>query len=141
MKSFFLRVWMGWERLFEKIFGIVYISDDNIFRVALRVYRGKAIQLSDGTVLRGGDKYIELHFNNQLAMSVLKDVNPMAMLNWARSSLIGLARFIKEGPYAKADVIMGLTIFSLKSIERFGFEIMELNRVERRIVSLYERFL
>lgn len=141
MKNVFLWLWMKWEKLYEKIAGIVYISDENIFRIALKRYHGKNIKLSDGTLLKKGDKYIELHLNNELAASVLKDISPLSMLKWVKSSLYGLAQFVKDEPYVSADVMMGLTIFGIKGIERFGFEVVELNKVESVLISMYESFL
>lgn len=132
---------MNWEKLYERIAGIVYISDENIFRVALKKYHGRNIKLSDGTLLKKGDEYIELHLNNELANRVLKDISPLSMLKWVKSSLYGLAQFVKNEPYLNVDVIMGLTIFGIKGMERFGFEILELNGFETILVSIYERFL
>ena len=67
-KWLLVSLWMTWERCFVKMFNIAPVDVDNpLLQLRVRAYTGdQELALSDGELIRKGDRIAELHLNNDM---------------------------------------------------------------------------
>lgn len=149
LKEIFRKFWGLVELAIRKATGIKDLGEDNssIWRVALRRYRGRDWAQPDGTVLRKGDYYLELHANNDRLMSLIDENTPVERLGLItmrelKNGLPVLAELISgREEYRKVKFLMGITLLHRGS-RRLGFTAHELKpAVFRAAAGLYERWL
>lgn len=145
LKKILRDIFIPWELLVEKLYNIKHISKNNIFRYSVRKYLGHKIILSDGTILKKGDNYIELHLDNLLILKDFKDADVVksSFLFWkkVRSGLKELSSLILQNEdLRKLKVLMGISMIN-KGIQRAGFEVVDLFYLEKVLVSFYEGIL
>ncbi len=142
-------LWSFMEKFIRKLAGIKDLEEGHtsVWRTALRRYRGKDWNLPDGSVLRRGDRYLELHLNNERLLS-LADENTtrerMAIiaLREARKDLPALARLLNsEKKYHSVKALIGITLLH-RGTRRLGFTAYDLKPgLFSKITCRYERFL
>ncbi len=145
------RVWARVDLVIRFLAGIKDLEGSNIWRVALRRYRGKSRQLPDGTNVLKGDLLLELHLNNDFladsahgCASLERTVTKAA--KEVRQSLPLLARLLKEDArYREVKAVFGITILN-RAAWRFGFTVYDLEPgiftvltrcYEKMILSIY----
>jgi len=148
-KKIALFIWGLVDRVFRRFAGIKDIEDGKsfIWRLALRRYHGTEWRMPDNSLLKNGDYYIELHFNNDRLWSLTGE-NPsiertaIIALREVRNGLPIIARIIKDDKqYGKAKVLLGITLLHRGS-ERLGFTVYDLKRgFFRTFTGWYEKLL
>ncbi|QSZ28133.1 hypothetical protein ACETAC_04595 [Aceticella autotrophica] len=148
MKNIFKYLWSLWEDLFAKINGIQDINGGNFaLRIAVKKYRGKDMTLNDGTLLKHGERYIELHLNNKFFSKISSHNSSSVYLGITavkelKKSLHLLKKIINENPeFFDINVFMAYSLF-YRGIDKLGFEIREIRSpLVRYIFSIYEKLL
>lgn len=100
LKKSVQRLWGLVERVIRRFAGIRDLGDgrSSIWRIALRRYRGKDWPMPDGSVLRAGENYVELHVNNDRLLSLIDEntsVERMAII---------VMREVRHGQIGRAHV-------------------------------------
>ncbi|AQS58266.1 polysaccharide deacetylase family protein [Desulforamulus ferrireducens] len=141
-------LWQIWELCFERLAGLKPLAEgeNQLFRLAVRNYRGSEMRLTDGTLVTPGDKVLELHFNNHLLQHIastarsLESVGIM-LLRETRRSLPLLAKVISSEPnYQGIKAIMGITMIH-RGTKQLGFTVYDLPPLLRPLVTWYQRWL
>ena len=138
------RLWQVWEYGFEKAVGLQPVG--NLFRLTVRNYRGKIMQLPDGTLLNPGDKVGELHLNNDLLQSITSTTASIErvavrVLRETRRSLPLLAQKISQDPDCQGiKALVGVTMIH-RGTTQLGFSVYDLSPGIRPVVAWYQRWL
>ncbi|MDD3653345.1 MAG: polysaccharide deacetylase family protein [Desulfotomaculaceae bacterium] len=148
-KRLALLVWGLIDRLIRRLSGIKDLDSGSksIWRLALRRYRGQEWTMKDGSALREGDYYLEIHINNDRLLSLINQnmsVERMSIIAMReiRNGLPELAELMRHDQrYSMAKILLGITILHRGS-ERFGFTAYDLKPGLFRFVSgCYEKML
>jgi len=148
LKRFLLAVWEVWERIFARWYRLQNISGagDGLLRIALRRYKGKPIQLKDGTFVRFGDLIGELHLANPLILKMHRQALSPAVVarEVARQMGAGVGRLREmmlnvEIP-VEIKAFCAVTLFYRRA-GALGFEIREAKARAQRWQSVYLRWL
>ncbi|MEG6521859.1 polysaccharide deacetylase family protein [Desulfotomaculum sp. 1211_IL3151] len=142
------RLWQVWEMCFARMAGLKSAGNDEhvLFRLAVRNYRGKVMQLPDGTLLTPGDRVIELHLNNDFLQKLTTtgrslEATAMALLRETRRSLPLLARAISQDPACQGTkALIGITMIH-RGTSQLGFTVCDLSPFIRFMVAWYQRWL
>lgn len=144
-------LWSRVDAVIRLLAGIKDLEGSKIWRVALRRYRGQSRRLADGTIVKKGDRLLELHLNNDFLSGMARDTaSPEGIAVKAAKevahSLSRLARLLKEdNRYQKVKAVFGITILN-RPVRRFGFEVYDLEPgaltaltrfYEKMILSIY----
>jgi hypothetical protein len=142
-----INIWQLWDIIYFLFTRLHYVErGKNIFRVAVKKYRGESIQTADGVNLERGDWYVQLHLHNVLLARLLLQ-SPAQEFGWAitlrrciSSSLPALVQFINHHPHRnEIQVIVGTTLLH-RNADRLGFEVSDIpNRVTRLVRSFTAR--
>lgn len=115
-------MWLGWERLTTWWWGLRPVRPDGLLLYSVGRWRGPAVRLRDGTVVRPGDRVLELHLRNaRLATSTDWPWPHLAVLREDLRSLRAL--LARHGAVAAH----GVTVFAGPA-RRLGFEVRPLPR-------------
>lgn len=148
-KKIALLVWGLIDRLIRRLSGIKELGNGktSIWRLALRRYRGQEWTMKDGSILRGGDHYLELHLNNDRLLSLINrntSVERMSIIAMREicDGLPELAQLMRnDRRYGMAKVLLGITILH-RATERFGFTAYDLRPGFFRVITgWYEKML
>lgn len=139
-------IWELWDRLFYIVTGTIKLDDPYmILSFSINRNRGRPIYLKDGTVISRGDRFVEVHFLNDIISDILM----------THTSKIGVGREIKERLIYSFDKIMdyidkngyrdvkafhGITVL-YRIAELDGIDISDINPIIRFFVNLYERLI
>jgi peptidoglycan/xylan/chitin deacetylase (PgdA/CDA1 family) len=142
------RLWGAIEKRIRWLAGIRDLEDGaSIWRVALRRYRGKEWPMPGASMLRAGDRYLEMHINNDRLMSLLNEntsVERMAIIAMreVRNGLPAVSRLlISDKRFKDVKVILGITILH-RGTERIGFTVYNMKPGPfRTVTGWYERLL
>ena len=102
-------------------------NEKTVFRVRITKYKGRQIQLSDGTTIAKNDYLLKIHLHNvRILKEVLAVRNPlqrsMVIYRMVEQSMPSLARFIANHPKANhIKGIVGITMIN-KGVTHLGFE-------------------
>ncbi len=133
MQQLMIRLWNGWDMIYYRCTRLRYVDKGkNIFRVAVKHYRGEPLKTVDGYHLQPGDLYAQLHLHNVLLAKIIRQTTRQEFV-WAvtlkkiiLSSLPQLAEFIEQHPHSKQiRVILGTT-FLHRGATKLGFEITDI---------------
>lgn len=147
LRKLFRRIWSSVDVLVRRLSGITDMPGSKIWRIALRRYRGGEWAMHDGTVLKPGDHYLELHVNNDRYMALI-DEN----MSVERASIIAMREVLNGLPqlaeYLNSDkklksvnVAMGITILH-RGLGRIGFTVVDMKPgIFKTFTGWYERWL
>lgn len=133
MQQFMIRMWNGWDMIYYQCTRLTYIDKGkNIFRVAIKQYRGEPLKTADGYQLQPGDLYAQLHLHNVLLAKRIHETARQEFA-WAvtlkkciHSSMPQLAQFIEQHPHSKQiRVILGTTCLH-RGAAKLGFDITDI---------------
>lgn len=148
MKRIVLFSWGFIDRIIRRFTWIKDIEDGKfIWRLALRRYHGQEWLMQDGSLLKKGDYYIELHLNNDHLLSLIGENSSIErvaiiIIREIRNGLPKLARLMKDDTkYGKAKVLLGITLLHRGTV-RLGFTAYELKLgLFRMFINWYENLL
>ncbi len=148
VKKFLQHLWQIWERCFDRLAGLKPMreGDNQLFRLAIRNYRGDEMRLSDGTLLTSGDKVVELHLNNELLQRMTSTARSLEsvgirLLRETRHALPLLAKLISSDPhYQEIKALVGITIIH-RGTKQLGFSVYDLPPLLGSLVTWYQRWL
>ncbi|HOV80335.1 MAG TPA: polysaccharide deacetylase family protein [Bacillota bacterium] len=149
LKKVILRVWSLTDSAIRAVSGIKDIDGKNpfIFRFALRRHRGGDREVCDGVLLRRGDRYLELHINNELLLRQIGEnasLERMAVksMREVRNGLPALARFLSSNErFREISVILGISLLH-RPAESLGFRVYDMKPgLLRTLTGCYQRFL
>ncbi|MGZ4113224.1 MAG: polysaccharide deacetylase family protein [Tumebacillaceae bacterium] len=147
-KRLVVALWMQWETLFAKLYGVKTFDEQNPFlHYRVRKYQGSPISLEDGTEIRKGDKIAELHLDNEMllhfsahARSSMKVAIQM-IRHMAPLMPLVAERFACDPEFADVKGIYGVTIIN-RGVQQFGFTVLELEKsVFSFFTNLYLKLL
>jgi peptidoglycan/xylan/chitin deacetylase (PgdA/CDA1 family) len=149
LKKCVQRLWGIFEWTFRKLGRIRELEEgkNSFYRMAPRRYRGKEWLMPDGTLLKPGNTYLELHINNNRLqelidgdMSIERIV--LKALREAQKELPLLADLLKNNPaYQDVKILFGITLLH-RGTERLGFTSIEMKPgLFRTLTGWYERWL
>ncbi|CCO08698.1 polysaccharide deacetylase family protein [Desulforamulus hydrothermalis] len=148
VKKILRSLWQVWEYCFERLAGLRPVGgqENSLFRLAVRHYRGRRMELPDGTTLLPGDKIGELHFNNKFLQKITTTARSLeliglALLRETRRSLPVLAKTVSQDPaYQGIKALMGITMIH-RGTSQLGFSVYDLTPGLRSLVAWYQRWL
>lgn len=141
------RIWRPTDKLIRLLSGISDVPGSKIWRAALRRYWGKEWAMPDGSVLKPGDPYLELHINNERLMALM-DENTSVQ----RTAVITLREVLRELPIlaeylqreeklAQVNLVIAITLLH-RGTGRIGFTVADLKPgLFKTFTNLYERWL
>ncbi|MDI3256443.1 MAG: polysaccharide deacetylase family protein [Kyrpidia sp.] len=144
-RSFRESIWKAWDRLGSRLMHSHPLGDSGpcLFRLARRRYWWWPVTLKNGTRLRFGDAVAEIHFDNAVLESLVKDAKSAWQLSLrymqvARRSLPVLARALAEDPrWRGVRIVYGLSVLS-RGADKAGFTISPVRpRWLRRVATRY----
>lgn len=145
LKSIFIGLWEVWEKLYFKLAHIIELDDSEaILHFSINTYKGKPVLLKDGTVVKKGDKFLELHLLNRNVSNILRRHNSLmgASKEIERrliSSFAEIIDYVERNDIA-IKAVHGVTgLYRL--FEKRNFDIFDLNPFVRIFVNIYEKFL
>ncbi len=101
-----MRIWDVWEAIYDRLYKVDPLGEDSIFRLQRGVLK-EPIDQADGTQLKAGTVYGEIHLKNT-ALSQLGAIRGLSSL---RHSLTTLAERLKtERRWQDIEVFLGTTI-------------------------------
>lgn len=128
IKLFFLTIWSLWDPVYYFFTRLCYINrqSSNIFRVRLTRYKGREVELSDGTRITTNDVLVKLHLHNVILLRETFGMSPVQRTRFIKRkverSLPELVEYLrKQSRYAEIKGIIGITFLN-KGVHRLGFE-------------------
>ncbi|MFU8796398.1 MAG: YkoP family protein [Dehalococcoidia bacterium] len=125
-------LWPVIGRLLRVIYRIRPLRDDGtaIICLDLRRYRGSTITLYDGSMVRTGDRIIELHINDawfekRRKLNTTTSDSPWEILGCLRLDLCLLAQQMGDGMFEDVVALHGSTLLHAGAA-RLGFQVEEI---------------
>jgi len=147
LRHVFRRLWSFVDMLARRLSGITDMPNSKIWRIAVRRYRGKEWTMHDGSVLKPGEHYLELHVNNDRFMALIDENTSVerASIIAMREVLNGLpqlAEFLKsDKKLENINVVMGITLLH-RGLGRIGFTVADIKPgLFKTFTGWYERWL
>ncbi|MCL6634470.1 MAG: polysaccharide deacetylase family protein [Peptococcaceae bacterium] len=143
------KLWGLIEPAIRRLAGIRDLGEggQSIWRVALRRYRGRDWPMPDGSVLRPGDFYLELHLNNERLLSLIDEntsVERMALIAMreVRNGLPAVAGLLNSHErFRKVKALFGITLLH-RGCSRLGFTAYDMKPgLFATLAGWYERWL
>lgn|GEM_PF-1062540 len=106
-----LRLWEVWEGLFARVDHAVPIGHEGMIAIAVRDYRGPALEAPDGRRFAAGTRAGEIHLGNyavsRLAGGVRETIRLRRMLN---AAIDDLAVAVAAGAFPGVELFFGTTL-------------------------------
>ena len=123
-------LWRLLESWFARRYGIETLENDPEALLAynLCTHGGAPVRLQCGTVLRPGDRLMEVHFRREALLPLMQDGDParmaLGLMKLAERDMPRLARAVARDPRLRdVRALHALTLFH-RGITRYGFEVM-----------------
>lgn len=139
-------LWELWDRLFYIVTGTIKLDDPYmILSFSINRYRWRPIYLKDGTIIRKGDRFVEIHFLNNRVSDILRiHKSWMGAGREIKERLIysfdKLMRYIEENGFESVKAFHGITVL-YRLAELDGVDIFDINPFFRFFVNLYEKLI
>ncbi len=117
-----LKVWLWWERLTTCWWRPQPVRPGGLLLYSVQRWKGPPVQLADGTVVRPGDRVLELHLDNRVFPRRGTDA-PWPYLHILRKDLVALQELLAQC----GSAAHGITLFGAGA-RRLGFEVRPLPR-------------
>ncbi|WP_322904619.1 polysaccharide deacetylase family protein [Paenibacillus sp. SGZ-1009] len=130
-KKVLIGLWLGWEKLFHRMFHLQKTGPGGLFHYRLRAYHGRPLELESGEWLERGDPIIELHFDNKQLFELTSGSRSMMQLailfiQAAREDFPKLAIQMQQQPeLMQARALYGVSMIN-RGPQKFGFAVREL---------------
>ena len=100
-----------------------------VLQFGISPYRGQTTRLSDGTLVRRGDRILHLHLDNMVVAGRGEggSYNPWQLIDLAGRDLDVLAELVASGGLGDVRAIRGVTVLA-RAAARLGFEVRPLPR-------------
>lgn len=126
------------HRLFTVVLGIRSLGrSGGIILIELTRHKGGTIKLSDGCVVKDGDRVIKLHLDNEWIAERRRSglrtgttALPRGVVRCFRDGFRLLAAQVADGSYGNVVAVCGWTVLH-SGARRFGFQVFELPRTLR----------
>lgn len=98
----------------------------NIFYTEIKTYKSAPLNLSDGTILRRGDRICILHFNNERIALIHNESKGNAGIAFVRHVTLSLSELAKklysDKAYEGVVALGGITWLSREGTKKIGFD-------------------
>jgi|GEM_PF-779852 len=122
---------LGWKSIPGSDIGFLYLVP--------KVHKGKDITIKDGTIIRKGDAYFEIHIINTNLSTLDTSYGSLFKMLYDELALVGDYMKLAENQEVKG--VLGVTLLH-RLARRAGFTIMDIQpKWKREMVSLGENFL
>lgn len=146
MRLYFLSIWSILDPIYYLFTRLIYLEDTNqqrnIFRVRLTRYKGKEVNLKDGTIIKKNDLLIKIHLHN---VRLLKDMNSVEsdtrrgriIYKHVLNGMPSLADHIQS--HSRSEEIKGIVGITMlhKGCSRLGFETFEIKNPLYRFIKQF----
>jgi len=121
----------GWKHLPGSKYNFLYFVPE--------VYKGKDVIIQDGTVIRKGDKILEIHIDNPNLVNLETGYSSLFIM--LKDELANLGRLLPEKEYEEYKAVLAITLL-YRLATRAGFTVFEFeSSFNRKMVSLGENIL
>jgi peptidoglycan/xylan/chitin deacetylase (PgdA/CDA1 family) len=142
--------WLLWERCFHVLFQLksaVPNDPKSFLHYRIMDYNGETIPLTEGELLRPGDRVVELHMNNELLYEFgRKARSPLQLaiqlIRAMEKTMPKLAEaLLRRKDAASIKAVLGTTMVN-RGVEQFGFTVADMPRGWFSFVTrIYLKFL
>lgn len=131
MKRFVISIWSICDSLYLSCSRLQclekFSGKTNILRIRLTRYKGRAVTLSDGTIINKNDLLVKIHLHNVRLLKEMQQIDErfkksLYLYKSVEKSLPGLANFIQQ--HTLADHIKGIVGITMldRAYKPLGFE-------------------
>ncbi|MBI1894361.1 MAG: hypothetical protein HYS14_09640 [Candidatus Rokubacteria bacterium] len=143
-----LLLWRFYDRVYQRLHRLQDLSlpEGTVLRLGLTRYRGRPLTLSDGSVIRRGDRIGIIHIHNEGVASLhAPDGTPhrgaLIFLERFRASMRSLSGQMATGALADVRALTSTTVI-FAAMARAGFDVLPLRpRWWGRALGTYQRWL
>ncbi|WEG11487.1 hypothetical protein PU629_15165 [Pullulanibacillus sp. KACC 23026] len=146
-KKWFLPLWLGYEHIFQKLFHLKTIDEENpFFHYRVRPFKGRPIQMTNGDQLRKGDLVFELHFDNdrlyQLGSESQSYVQlAIKLIRLAQKQLPLVDDLLKQPEFKEVKAVYGISMIN-RGVKQMGFQVVDMTKgLMYYFTLMYLRFL